>query len=86
MGVSRDKAERVAEICIDRYFLHDYVQGVGVITRGLQDPNAPAEEKDEYCVYITLYDDERTPTGFSVPPEINGVKIYTERRPRAELY
>lgn len=87
MNVSREKAEAAARICMDRFFATspycDFVQGVGITIVDLQDPSAPVNEKDDFCIFISLR--EALPPDLLTPTLEDGVKIYIEVRPEAEL-
>ncbi|OGZ96911.1 MAG: hypothetical protein A3I44_01100 [Candidatus Sungbacteria bacterium RIFCSPLOWO2_02_FULL_51_17] len=78
MAVSKEQAQKVAELCVNEYFakppFSSYVNGVGISKVGMEKPDAP--DKDDFCVHIMLK--KNLPRNLVIPKKKDGVKIHTE--------
>lgn len=76
------KVKAVAEICVNRYYCSEFVQGIIYTLVQFHNPDAPESERNDWCVVIALY--KNLPPDFPIETEIDRIKIYTEVRPPEE--
>jgi len=76
--LSLNSVKRIQQSFVDTYMRpkpwNEYVNGVGISTVGIQDAGAPPNEKQNFCLGVTLI--KPLPSGMRLPELFAGVRVY----------